>query len=290
MMRTLFFLIGLSLSNLSFAASKKEFIRIFDLGGSGLKTAVIQKNGNKFTIVRPEVNLGYIPENFRNSASDWIRIKVPSIEEERAVGYKFGACLASYEKLWENKKVPNIYKCMSMQDILKIPKLKEESDSLSHLRAAYIQYPKKSVLTFALGTGVALAATNSKGEIRNSSEMKALCGDHPWNVKWIKEGKFAGKPLYEVLGGGDRTWGSYTLTKEEYVEHFKIIISKVLENYKRMDWTPPQVISCSGGTAKYKLKGDSLKELRSWLDSKGIKLVKIDNAALFGPAFLACGF
>lgn len=272
-----------------------EYIRCFDLGGSGLKTAVVFYDDTKNTmqLITPIVQLGKCPDH--KSVSSWVREKMQlvasaDLDAEIQSGYLFGFSLAGLDKL-RNKPV----KTSNVSKLFKIPSkaVRSIDDGAAHLlasiKALKNKLPKGRIWNIAIGTGVGFGMTNSKKEIRPSEELKIFFGQDTWTVKE----PLTQQQIWQAGGskeGFDRILANGNVGKKKafqiFAARWKAFIHKEIINRSKnpeKKWGAPAAIVFTGGHIEY--HGDTLiKELKA----QGIKVPVFagpKHAGIFGAAW-----
>ena len=136
--------------------------RIFDLGGSGLKTCILDPTSDLDKIILS--NLGYCPHS--TPPHLWIRTVLPTLDSELQSGTFFGISSAGASKLWSpEKRMPHHKTLTSLLNVTGAARLTELHDSVAHLLGTLSSLPPTahSVVNVALGTGVACARIGSDG-------------------------------------------------------------------------------------------------------------------------------
>jgi hypothetical protein len=182
-------------------------VRVFDLGGGGLRTAAFDVTADRGTpslvslVPEPRdvMTLGHAPLHVgdRQGApgtcrvQQWMRERLP-MDAEQAAGWWFGASLAELGKLWQDK-------CKreggDFAQLAALPRVVCLGDGPAHLLACKAMPTVRRDSLFplcniAIGTGIAINFTNSKGEARGGSEMEELfgVGEEVWNFLVEREG------------------------------------------------------------------------------------------------------
>jgi hypothetical protein len=265
---------------------KDPCYRAFDLGGSGLKTALFDRKLNQLT---PLERLGYAPAA---GADAWLRAKIPGLDAEIGKGILFGFSLAGLEKLWADKvnnahgkKVPELFR-------IPLAEVFVTTDGTAHLLAARHLVGKKvrdPQVNFALGTGVGFALTNSKGVVRKGKELRSEDGKWPWDLKAKGE-----KAAWESLGvrGWDEIVHNFAdgdAQKAEYERRWRLFYTEPWTALvKSKGWTPAATVTFTGGvTAISPLVGQALKSLDPLGGARVFVVTNGGDAGLLGAAILA---
>lgn len=162
-------------------------IRCFDLGGGGLKTALVTYNtkSNSMTIVGKVEKLGKCPDD--KKVSDWVRMKMNEITQEDLSkevnhGHLFGFSLAGIDKLKthvETSDIPVLFN-------LPREKVASTDDGAAHLIATLKtveNLPPGRIWNIAIGTGVGFGFTNSKKEVKPAEDFLDFFGQPAWEVR-----------------------------------------------------------------------------------------------------------
>ncbi len=187
----------------SISSHDKIYIRCFDLGGSGLKTALLRynKSTHSLTLKSPMVQLGKCPDD--RKVAEWVRTKMEELskvilDEEIQKGHIFAFSLAGLNKLREKP-----VKTLELPILFDLPDAKTRSIDdgtahlLSSLKALKDSLPKTGcVWNFSIGTAIGFGFTNSKQEIKPASEIRNFFGQDSWTV----QEPTTGKPNWEACG------------------------------------------------------------------------------------------
>lgn len=273
-----------------------QYIRAFDLGGNGLKTALLSydKSANEMKLVSSQFQLGKCPAN--KKVYDWAREQIKTIgqgdlDAEVKKGYLFGFSLAGLDKLSEKRVITT-----DMAKVFKLPADKVQSihDGFAHLLASVKMVknlPKGRIWNFSIGTGVGLGFTDTKHKLYTNDELKRFFGGidawealepttkkEVWEACSSKEGfdKIVSDVTYAV---NDK---AFELFAERWKAFLKEQVIKRSKTFKRQ-WGKPKAIVFTGGHIEH--HGDRLiKELRKrHLQVKMFEGPK--NAGLFGAAW-----
>lgn len=275
-------------------------IRCFDLGGSGLKTALVSYNEKtrKMTIVSSAViNLGMCPND--KKVSEWVREQLQqkvgvNLDKEVDADYRFGFSLAGLDKLCEKGVETD-----NMAHLFKLPSDKTASidDGAAHLKASLHhlegKLPEGRVWNFSIGTGVGFGFTNSKKEIKPLGDLKVFFGKNPWSVQEPTTGKDiweAGSSkhgfdqLVQTLGAvSEKAFKVFAGRWREFIEQ------QIIDRCKTEDkeWAKPAAVVFTGGHLDY--HGDQLVRQ---LNETGLKVkvfVGPREAGILGSAWTAMG-
>lgn len=171
-------------------ASNIDYIRAFDLGGGGLKTALFafDKETEEMKWLEPQVQLGSCPDD--REVCRWIResmqvILKRDLDREIKEGYLFGFSLAGLDKLRRNASLETA----DISVLFAIPpdKVFCIDDGSSHLMASLqlldSKLPKGPIWNFSIGTGVGIGFTDHNHQIQHRSKLRSFFGVYPWDVK-----------------------------------------------------------------------------------------------------------
>lgn len=272
-----------------------QAIRCFDLGGRGLKTAIVVYDANTktMTLTSPVLLLGQCPDHMQ--VSSWVRKQMRSVasadlDKEIRSGYLFGFSLAELQKL-RCKAVPT----SDVSQLFKIPShLVGSIDDggahlLASLKALNLKLPKGNIWNFSLGTGVGFGLTNAEHEPRPYKDLILFFKQEPWTVRepltkqciWLTGGS---------TGGFDRILLSQQGVKKKAFEIFasrwkafidQEIIKRSLDSEK--SWGAPAAFVFTGGHIEH--HGDGLIQA---LMAQGLALPVFNgpkNAGILGAAW-----
>lgn len=142
----------------------------------------------------------------------------------------------------------------------------------------------------AIGTGVAVTLTNSKGEVRSGSEMIKLFGvEEVWNFQVEREGSKGPGDLWKVLGGdheGDvRAAIDPDAAQQRQAERCRRLLFRLHVLAQGMQWTPPRSYCFTGGVME---NTDLVPRLQGGaLPDGAVVLAGPFNAGLVGAAIAA---
>ena len=272
-----------------------QYIRCFDLGGSGLKTALVIYDPTKksMRIEGSVQQLGKCPDD--QKVSDWARKKIQEIaktdlDQEAKKGYLFGFSLAGLDKLRK--------KSVSTDDMAQLFDLPKErvaytGDGNAHLIASLKSVknlPEGRIWNIALGTGVGFGITNSKKEVKPSGDLKKFFGCEAWEAKELTTNKGiweAGSgPAFDkiVHNNGNNT----SKAIEEFAGRWKLFIEKqIIERSKNegKEWAAPNAVVFTGGHIEW-----NDDRLTNALNKAGLKVPAFTGpkqAGVLGAAWLA---
>jgi hypothetical protein len=271
-------------------------IRCFDLGGSGLKTALLSydKSTKEMKIISEQIQLGRCPTD--KKVAEWARGQMKTLahvdlDAEVTKGYLFGFSMAGLDKL---RKKP--VKTGDMSKLFNLPSKKVGSidDGSAHLLASIKtlkDLPKGRIWNFSVGTGVGFGFTNSNHDVCSTDKLKKFFGDtNSWDLKEPT----TKKAVWEACGSKDGFDKIVTnITKTANDEAFKIfakrwkafIETQIIKRSKtfKHKWGNPSAVVFTGGHIEH--HGDRLiKEL----NKRGLKVKAFEgpkNAGLHGAAW-----
>lgn len=239
-----------------------EYIRAYDLGGQGLKTALLRydKLSHSMNWVEDKMLLGSCPADME--VYDWIRLRMKEVvgvdvDEEISAGYLFGFALAGLEKL---RPTPLSNCDMSLIFNLPSERVRCIDDGAAHLIASLNSLDladfKGPIWNFSLGTGVGWGFTNADHRVRNLSDFWDFFETAPWFVKepitgldvWIPCGSYYGfdKIVADNAGIVDETvFSTYALRWKSYIED--CILGFSTKNAPHKNWGTPVAIVFTGG-------------------------------------------
>lgn len=232
-------------------------IRCFDLGGGGLKTALVKYDGHKIYLKGHVKSLGKCPDD--QHVDQWVRKKLKEmahvdLDKEVKQGYKFGFSLAGLDKL-RSKPVSKA----KIDQLFNLPsdKVSALDDGQAHLIASLqtVQgLPAGRVWNIAIGTGVGFGFTNSKKEPKPADDLKKFFDCSAWEAKEPT----TGKAIWEAGSGPafDRIRSSCASNDEamnEFSARWKAFVEKqIIERSKDgKDWGKPAAIVFTGGHTEY---------------------------------------
>ncbi|MCI5051660.1 MAG: ankyrin repeat domain-containing protein [Simkaniaceae bacterium] len=177
------------------AFTEPQYIRAFDLGGGGLKTALLayEEGAHRMEWVQEPSSLGKCPDNMH--VSQWIRERLLNtmevdIDEEIAAGYHFAFSLAGLNKLCARERTnPNI------ASLFAIPpsQMRCIDDGAAHLVASMeeLDLPKGPIFNFSIGTGVGIGYAEQKGSIKRISDLNCIFGLEIWKTTVVDQHIFS---------------------------------------------------------------------------------------------------
>ena len=258
-------------------------MRVFDLGGGGLKTALAGFSHDGLLVLEAVRNLGKVPVD--KKVYKWVREKIPTFSAEKNSGgaIKFGASLAGLDKLWVDKQE---HEMGTFEQLVRAdashrgPGVTRLHDGTAHLTASKHMVPEVAypLCNVAIGTGITIDLTNSSGEIRNENEMRRFFGrEDSWNFQVECEGQE--KPMYKAFGGNFD--GGRGQTARQTARWVRFIRGRLAERFTAMEWTPPACYTFTGGVAEH-------SRLVAELQEQGLPILKgPSNAGLMGAALAA---
>ncbi len=278
----LFFYLYLFFSG--FAYADEFFIRAFDLGGGGLKTArlLYDTDSEKMNWIEPQTQLGKCPDALE--VKDWIRIALKektqqNLDEEIAAGYFFGFSLAGLDKL---RSYPLVSSDMSVLCDLPKDKVAAIGDGTAHLVASLHflknKLPEGSVWNFAIGTGVGVAYAGSDHKVAPIFTVYKAFGSLPWNIQ-ESGGEYLGRACNS--GVFDRALQKNDLEQSflQFAEAWKPYLDVVLSNQNLPK--VGSIVFTGGHIDTYK---DKLVEVLSYLELPVVLFSGPPCAGLFGAA------
>lgn len=173
-------LFSIFITNLT--GSELMYIRTFDLGGGGLKTAVYSYNSaiNCLEEIIPKEQLGMCPDE--QNPSDWLREKVTTLYKEIESNYFFGFSLAGFDKL---RTKP--FNDSDMSKVFDLPagQVAAIDDGAAHLLSSlnHFDFKEIDVWNFSIGTGVGLAIKNTR-KVLSLYEVRLLLGKDHWDINF----------------------------------------------------------------------------------------------------------
>lgn len=275
-----------------FISNDIEYIRSFDLGGAGLKTAlmVYDKKNDEMKMVSHVIQLGKCPNEMK--IDEWARAQLQNVgvdlDQEIKDGYSFGFSLAGLEKL-RSKPVETD----DMSKLFKLGKNKVASlhDGSAHLLASIKMIrdlPYGRIWNFSIGSGVGFAFTNSKHELRPPEEIKEFFGGiDPWDVKtpYTNEAiwKVGGAKAFDELSKVRGKKKAFEIFAKRWADFINVeIVQRSLKNEDQ--WGNPSAVVFTGGHIDHtkgrlveKINKKGLKDLKAYAGPK--------NAGLYGAAW-----
>lgn len=276
-----FFLIFLQL-----AYSDQILIRSFDLGGGGLKTALLTYDTNikKMDWVEEPMQLGKCPDH--QEVRQWIREVLQeklqkNLDAEVEAGYVFGFSLAGLNKL---RLLPLHTSDMSILCDLPTDQVVCIGDGAAHLIASLHflgdNLPKGSIWNFAIGTEIGYGHADDHG-VTKFGYLYKLFDENDRGV-WIACGKKAklcgGRSFDQILM---KNVGDIETSFSEFTAIWKNYLDLIFPQMKEM----PSAIIFTGGQIDF-YQGRLIKELCK-LDVRVPIFQGPKNAGLLGAAFHA---
>ena len=153
--------------------------RVFDLGGSGLKTCVLDRDTDPNEWVLS--HLGHCPQSM--PPHEWVRWRIPTLDAEIRAGVCIGFSRAGTvpTKLWlpELKHRTVRRNITTLLHVSGASRVVELPDGTAHLLGSLSSHPRARsqhpVVNLAIGTGVACARTDVKGERRECDFLSWRC-------------------------------------------------------------------------------------------------------------------
>lgn len=237
-------------------------IRAFDLGGGGLKTALLSYNSSKDNMEWLEMptQLGKCPDDMK--ISTWIRLHFQktlgkNLDQECGKGYLFAFSIAGLNKL---RTQPLETSDLSTLFHLQENKISSLADGSAHLLASLntldLHSVKGPIWNFSIGTGVGFAFTDDNHQMRKDADLWAFFGCSPW---FIKE-PHSQLDVWRACGS---TYGFDQITKDrgggvdeevftEFALRWKGFIDSALLDYSinrspEKGWGTPAAVIFTGG-------------------------------------------
>ncbi|MES2200446.1 MAG: ankyrin repeat domain-containing protein [Chlamydiota bacterium] len=266
------------------------FIRSFDLGGGGLKTAVLVYDTDlkQMEWIEPQTQLGKCPDE--QEVQDWLRFCVKEtlqkdLEEEIRSGYIFSFSLAGLDKLRSNPLTTT-----DLSILCNLPKDKVTciDDGAAHLIASL--HTLKEVLpycpiwNFGIGTGVSLGYADNSHKVNKLCDLYKIFGVAPWNTKEPTTGqsvwKVCGAKCFDQImvqenGNIEKSFLEFALRWKSYLE------ANILTRVKEM----PAAIVFTGGHID--AHGDQFVKVLSQLDIPVPLFTGASASGLLGAAWHA---
>ncbi|MBA3237294.1 MAG: ankyrin repeat domain-containing protein [Parachlamydiaceae bacterium] len=253
-----------------------EKFRVFDLGGSGLKTALLSydKNFRSIDWVEPQTLLGKCPDNAE--VDKWIRSCMQEsikkdLDVEINLGYSFGFSLAGLDKLRDKA----LNSC-DMSTLFKIPSdlIRCIDDGAAHLVASMNtlgpKLPKGPIWNFSIGSGVGFGFTDCNHNVRKLCDFYSFFGCWPWDSTepytgsevWLSCGsKFGFDQIVADHGGfvNSNVFSEFASRWKSYLECSVLEFSK--EQSK--EWGSPAAVVFTGGHVDHygSVLADKLREI-----------------------------
>gem|GEM_PF-5150732 len=270
--------------------SDQIFIRSFDLGGSGLKTAVFTYDTDlkQMILIEPQTQLGICPDDME--VKDWIRVRIKEtlqkeLEEEIRLGYVFGFSLAGFDKL---RSAPLPTNDLSILCNLPKDKVICIDDGASHLIASLHalkdKLPEGPIWNIGIGTGVSLGYADTGPRVRKLYELYKMFGVAPWDTKepdsgqvgWrVCSAKSFDRILTEKNGDKDEAFSEFAARWKSYLE----------ANFLNTKEVMPAAIVFTGGHID--THGDQLLKALSKLNITVPLFTGVRASGLFGAAWHA---
>ncbi len=219
------------------------YIRSFDLGGGGLKTALFRYDAHAQDMVwvEPAILLHACPDGVEVSV--WIRARLKEVkgielDDEIAAGYYFTFSLAGLSRL-KNGVLP--YEDVSVLFRLPPDRVRCIDDGAAHLISSLhskdLHLPRGVIWNFSIGTAIGWGFTDSNHQVRNFVDLWNFFGNTPWHVKesrtgediWIAcSGKYGLEQLIkENKGiGDDKVFLEFAARWKGYIENSIIDCAK----------------------------------------------------------------
>ena len=169
-----------------------QYIRCFDLGGSGLKTALFKYDSHdrKITMITTSSLLGKCSDG--QEVHSWMRETIKAnqlgnIDREIDKGYLFGLSLADLGNRLRKLQEKGV-KTMNISELFQFPADRTGyiSDGSAHLLASIQKIkklPEGRVWNFSIGTSVGISFIDRDLKTKSEDEIKAYFGQDPWTVQ-----------------------------------------------------------------------------------------------------------
>lgn len=269
-------------------------IRAFDLGGNGLKTALLtyDTDTHKMQWKESQIQLGKCPDE--KEVKDWIRFRIKEVlqkdlDEEVSLGYLFGFSLAGLNKM-RTKPLSTF----DMSSICNLPadKVVCIDDGTSHLIASLNtlkeELPKGPIWNFGIGTGVSIGYADNNHNVGKLFNLHLRLGTAPWNIKEPK----TGKSIWRVCGA--KSFDEIVLQNNNYtiedcfLEFAKRWKSVLDANILNQQQEIPAAIIFTGGHVD--VHGSRLVEVLSTLEITVPLFTGAPRSGLLGAAWNAISY
>lgn len=275
-----------------------EYIRTYDLGGLGLKTALLRydRNSKKMDWIENKTQLGQCPDDME--VCDWIRLRMREVlgkdlDAEIHAGYLFGFSLAGLNKL-RSKPLANC----DMSLLFKLPsdRLRCIDDGAAHLVASLntldLSAFKGPIWNFSLGTGVGSGFTTSEHRPRNLSDFWTFFDRAPWTVLepstglkiWIPCSSHYGFDQIVAQNNGvvdEEVFNKFASRWKGYIE--ECILDYSTKTSPNKNWGTPVAVVFTGGHID--VYGDRLVKALHTLHVNVPIFTGPKNAGLLGAAW-----
>lgn len=298
MIKKLIFTI-LLLINASFLFSNDvAYIRAYDLGGGGLKTALFcyDKTRQVMDWVEPMTQLGACPDDME--VHMWIRQRMHEIlgkdlDAEIESGYFFGFSLAGLNKL-RAKAFPNV----EISTLFELPshKVRCIDDGAAHLvaslKALNLELPEGPIWNFSIGTHVGWGFTNRDHHVRNFSDFWLFFDKAPWLIKEPLTGIEVFIPCGSKDGFEQLVVENHGIVSKavfiEFASRWKAYIESCILEYSTITaphkgWGTPAAVVFTGGYTD--IYGDSFVKTLLQLNLNIPLFIGPKNAGLLGAAW-----
>lgn len=269
---------------------EEVWIRSFDLGGGGLKTALLSydPDSKQMRYLEPEVQLGKCPAD--QEVKEWIRLAMEEklfrdLDEEVEEGVLFAFSLADLSKLKDRSLLTR-----EISELCDLPKERVVSldDGAAHLfgslYALQDELPEGPIWNFGIGTGVCVSYIDASRKLNTPYELSEKLGALPCDIEDPITGKLIGRACnrtcFEKIvqaneGDLEKSFSQFAAIWKPYLE--VVIFHEQLE--------PPVAIVFTGGhTELYK---GGLVEALSKLEIPVSLFTGPSQAGLLGAAFYA---
>lgn len=260
--------------------------RLFDLGGSGLKTCKLDatdENGTAAAVTAEAcalTNLGRCPPSM--PVHEWIRSRLPTLDDELQSGVWFGFCHAGLVKLGVNPALLKraISNNESIADLLHLSgasRMVHLTDGVAHLAGTMSCERHASgsdarrVVNLAIGTGIACARTLPTGDAIDCDFLSWRC---PTLNPRLPVYKFLVPTI--VLAAGDN---SSLLEYQAFAQNWKVALHWWLtRGWPFGNASRPGAVYITGWPRELPLFVDAMESL-----AKDLHLADVAVQIRFGP-------
>lgn len=269
-----------------------KLIRSFDLGGGGMKTALIQydEESRKMNFIGDVFQFDKCPDD--QEVADWLRERMREVagidlDQEASQGYLFGFSLAGLGNKLRVKPVGN-YDVPILFN-LPMPRVKVIDDGNAHLIASLVmhrdRFPDVVIWNFAIGSGIGFGCTRDGRKIIRRDALKLNFYQHSqWvETKCVGSGSLCpakddGFDAIVLANNGVVDEGCY----KEFALRWSAFIKRNLESCDDLVQEPSPIV-LTGGYMDFHAEGfmEALGELKILTTI----LVGPKNAGLLGAAW-----
>jgi hypothetical protein len=262
--------------------------RVFDLGGTGLKTAFATRTGGGVVTLDNARQLGRCEP--AAEPRHWIRDSVRPLEAEISDGVLFACSAAVLDKLWTDGRDRS--GGANLCSLLALPSARcaRENDGYAHLVASVadarllgveLQYP---IWNIAIGTGVAIYC-----QVDANSPIQEVC-EEAYNLPCPVAGADQREAVYAVLGGSfrnnaelrNRSSADRRAYERQCVEFVKYTVTVGHQASRPIACVPATVIFTGG------LLDHNPSLFRNPITDDGIRYIRgPQNGGLLGAAYMA---